>query len=270
MIDVVLKMTLSGAHFAQEMYDKIKELHEEQNKLDMVVLPGLARSGTSITYRCLDLTPGFKPKHELKLLGSKTQTEHATWRVVNYTVGKYFGAEALMPGSVWDKSFGDVLIGEREDKEITEDIRTEMDHMVGIFVWQDIKLLKEPMCVYTIPAWIDNYECFKNAKYIWNRRDIRQSAKSMVRLKVPDRMERHTFEIGPTGYRNVLTVKGAEKIYEVHEKILEDAMKKVNHIEVWHHDLINKPKETFARMSEFIGREIDTSPFNMGEVWTKK
>ena len=241
----------------------IKNIKGESD-LDLTILPGIHRSGTSVVFRCLHETEGFKEKHELSMIGDPP-SELRLWRIANHVLTKYLGGTVLMPGTIWDTNMGDFLIGKVDNnKELHPGIKEEMDDLVGVLLWSEMKLLKEPTCQLSLQTWINNYECFKNAKYIWTRRDYRETAKSLVRLKVADRAN------GKTGYRGVLTVPRAERLSRYWDSILEKVMPQVNHIEVWHHDLVNDTKNTFDRISEFIGKEVNTAPFDRGKVYAER
>ena len=257
-----IRSTQIGIYFWYELKHLIKDIDHE---LDLTILPGIHRSGTSILYQCLYNTDGFQEEHELSKIGDPP-TENRLWRIVNHKVTKYLGGCYLMPDSDRAKLIGDFLIG-RVDNSIERDqnIKEEMDDIVGIFKWQKIKLLKEPTCQLALQYFINHYDCFKNAKYIWTRRKYREAAKSLVRLKVPDREIEG--KMIPTGYRGVLTVSRAERLSKYWDSVLEKIMPQVNHIEVWHHDLVNDTKNTFDRISEFVGKEVNTKPFNRGKVW---
>lgn len=253
---VQLDASIVSLHFYIEQREIFERLVQYESNLDLVVLPGISRTGTSVIFQCL-YDSGFNESRPMKLYGNPP-TEHGIWRIANWHVSKYLGARAFMPGSEKDLHHADILVGDITDRPLNKDIKKEMDDFVGILVWQELRLLKEPMCVYALETWIDNYQCFKNAKYIWTRRDYTETAKSLVRLKVPQGQ-----------YRGVLTVRNAEKICIEHDKLLKKAMKKVNHIEVWHHDLINKPDKTFNRISEFVGTKVKTDAFDRGKIWRK-
>jgi len=257
-----IRSTHVGVYFWYELKHIIRDIDHE---LDLTILPGIHRSGTSVIFQCLHATDGFQEENQLNLIGDPP-TEHRLWRIANYRLAKYLGATVLMPGSVRDKYISDFLVGKVDnDKELKPDIKEEMDEMVGILKWQKLKLIKEPTCQLSLQTWINNYDCFKNAKYIWTRRNYREVAKSLVRLKVADRLQ--DGKMIQTGYRGVLTVQRAEKLSRYWDSILEKIMPQVNHIEVWHHDLINDTKNTFDRISEFVGAEVNTEAFDLKKVW---
>lgn len=251
-------------YFFGELRDIAKKELLNQKHLNLVVLPGTARTGTSVLHECLYATNTFREKNSLKLLGFPP-TEHLYWRLVNFMLADYLDAKRFLDGV--DTRMADFHTGEfNPDKPLNEEIKQEMDDFIGIISWQKLRLLKEPNCQFALKSWIDNYECFQNAKYIWTRRDYLESAKSLVRLKVPDR-ENLSGDIVPTEYRGKLKVNTAVKLFKQWDGILAKTMPKVKHIEIWHHDLINKPDETFSRISEFLGVEVNTEPFDRGKVW---
>jgi hypothetical protein len=262
-----VQSSYAGMSWFNEQMSHILNIAGDSNKLDLTILPGVGRTGTSVLFQCLHATDGFQEKNKSRLVGFPP-TEHILFRVANNIIARYLGATALMPGSDWDKEFGDLLVGSIDNsKELDFDTKYEMRTLVGILIWQEVKLLKEPTCQFALQCWINNYDCFKNAKYIWTRRNIRETAKSYVRLKVPDRLVKGKYK--PTGYRGNLTVGIAEKIVTETERLLEGIMPQVNHIEVWHHDLINDTKNTFDRISEFVGAEVNTDAFDRGKMYGK-
>ena len=261
-----VKGSFVGVYFWYEHTRKLKELWKQNESLDLTILPGIHRSGTSVLFQCLHATDGFKERHPLSLLGDPP-TEHRLWRIANYLLIKYLGGVALMPGSIRDENMGDLMMGQVDNsKELSKDIKKEMDDFVGVLVWQGAKLLKEPTCQLALQKWIDTYPCFKNAKYVWTRRNYRDVAKSLVRLKVPNTLGVHGV-VGRTGYRGILTVQKAEQLSKYWDSVLEKIMPQVNHIEVWHHDLVNDTKNTFDRISEFVGVEVNTEAFDRGKVY---
>jgi len=255
MFNIKLQVSGSTLQFFLEMSDMVKELGDKEDDLDLIILPGVSRTGTSVLWQCLDKT--FKQGNKLKLAGIP-ETEHFVWRIANYVIGKYAGATPLLPKSDVDLKFMDILTGPLHDDPIHSHALREMTDCLGMLVYDEVKILKEPMCLFALPSWIEHHKCFRDAKYIWTRRDRLECAKSLVRLKM--RYDE---------YRSILTVKLAEKLIRQHEALLEKIMVGVNHIVVWHDDLINDTETTFARISEFVGREVNTEPFNRGKVWTK-
>ena len=178
--------------------------------------------------------------------------------IANYVIGKYAGATPLLPRSDIDRRFMDILKGRLDDRPTHEHALREMSDCLGMLVYDEVRILKEPMCLFALPTWIEHHKCFRDAKYIWTRRDVKECAKSWVRLKM------RYFE-----YRGILTVPLAMKLIKQHEALLQKTMTGVNHIVVWHHDLINDPDTTFKRISDFVGREVNTEPFDRGKVWKK-
>jgi len=252
-------MSYMNEAFYYEQKKIINHFHGNDDTLDLIVLPGISRTGTSVLFQCLYSTPKFLPRVPIVLLGNPS-TEHNLWRIANWTVSKYFGIESLVPGSNNDDGMAGILIGEPKSKPLDEDIRQEMEDFIGMLKWQCPKVIKEPMCMYALQSWIDNYKCFKNAKYIWTRRDSLSQAKSFVRMKL---------SIEGTPYRGILTVKSAEKIGILHDRILSKIMPQVNHIEVWLPDLLNDTDNTFNRISEFVGARVNRDAFDIGKVYGK-
>jgi len=255
MFDVKLQVSGSTLQFFLEMLKLTEDLEDQADDLDLIILPGVSRTGTSVLWQCLDKT--FKQGNKLTLAG-RPPTEHFIWRVANYVVGKYAGATPLLPKSDIDLKLMDILKGQLHDKPTHEHAIREMSDCIGMLVYDEVKVLKEPMCLFALPTWIEYYKCFRDAKYIWTRRDPLECAKSWVRLKM------RYFE-----YRGILTVKLAEKIIRQHEELLEKTMAGVNHIVVWHHDLINDSDKTFKIISDFVGKEVNTESFDRGKVWMK-
>lgn len=261
-----IKMSQVNVLLWHEYTGYIKEALKKESDLDLVILPGIHRTGTSILFQCIHKTDGFKEKRELKLIGYPP-SEHRLWRVANYMVSKYLGAKCFLHESARDLRMADFFLGPfNSRKPLDNEIKEEMDDLVGVLSWQGARVIKEPNCQFALQAFIDNYECFKNAKYIWTRRDSLETAKSLVRLKVPDREDLNG-NVVPTMYRGKLKVKTAMKINEQAENLLARIMPSVNHIEVWHHDLINKPDETFDMISDFIGAKVNTELFNRKKTW---
>jgi len=236
---------------------------DRKDELDLVVLPGLARTGTTILFQCIRGTNGFRELFSARLLGTPP-SEHQSWRIVNYLIAKHLGAKALQPGTPHDIGHGDILYGTDfaiTEKPLDEYLIALMEEAMKVFSYQKLKVVKDPMCQFALEAWINRYKSFKNAKYVWTRRNLMEAAKSLVRFKVP------ALKGVPRGYRGLLTVKRALEIAEQQEAELERVMPMVNHIEVWHHDLVNNTKKTFAKISDFLGKEIDQDKFDRGKIW---
>lgn len=223
-----------------------------KDELDLVVIPGVMRSGTTVTFQAIHGVPKYIERYPAKLVGSPP-SEHWSWRVANYAISKYLGAEPIIEGGRADQGNFDILWNcpnTVDDKPLSEDITGLMDEAMRVFAWQEVKVLKEPMCQFALESWIKRYKSFANAKYIWNRRDLLEVAKSTVRLKYR-KVARKIL-----GYRGHLTVKKALKALRQHEAELERVMPTVNHIVVQHRDLINNHKAEFERMREFLGVEL--------------
>jgi len=250
-------MSLINDAFYVEQKKIIENFRGRDDTLNLIILPGISRTGTSVIFQCLNSMPKFLPRMPVVLLGTPP-TEHNLFRVANWIVSKHLGVESLNPGSIEDHYKSDILIGELPNKPLDKNIKREMDDFIGVLKWQRVKVLKEPMGLYALQTWIDNYKCFKNAKYIWTRRDSLSQAKSMVRLKVPQ---------VNTMYRGTLTVKKAMKIGIEHDKILAKIMPQVNHIEVWLEDLLNDTGNTFNRISKFLGVRVNRGAFDRKKVY---
>ena len=250
-------MSLINEYFYVEQKKIIENFCGREDTLDLIILPGISRTGTSVLFQCLNSMRVFLPRMPILLLGTPP-TEHHLFRVANWMVSKYLGVESLNPGSNPDKGMSDILIGELTNKPLDKNIKQEMDDFIGMLKWQRPRILKEPMCMYALQTWIDNYKCFKNAKYIWTRRDPLSQAKSMVRLKVPQ---------PGTMHRGTLTVNRAKEIGITHDKILSKIMPQVNHIEVWLEDLLNDTNNTFNMISEFLGIRLNRGAFDRKKVY---
>ena len=244
----------------------LNKVAHRKDELDLVILPGLMRTGTTVLFQSIRGTQGFRETHTARLLGTPP-SEHQSFRIVNYLTSKFLGADCVLPGSWHDIRHGDLLFDRQftiEEKPLDEFHLTLMDEAMKVFAYQELRVLKEPMGQFALEAWIDRYESFKRAKYIWTRRDTLDVAKSVIRLKVPDRDGK------PRGYRGKLTVCKALYIAEQLEAELERVMPMVNHIEVQHSELVENPDKVFGEIAEFLGvEEINRKFYDRKQVYGK-
>ena len=245
----------------------LSEVSDRKDELDLVVLPGLMRTGTTVMFQCIRGTEGFRETHTARLLGTPP-SEHQSWRIPNYLIGKHLGARAVNPNSASDIGHADVLYGKEytiSEKPLDDFLHSLMDEAMKVFTYQELRVLKEPMCQFALEAWIERYKSFRNAKYVWTRRDLLKTAKSLVRLKMSP------FKGMKKGYRGIFGVKKALHTLRQGEAELERLMPKMNHIVVWHEDLITNPKKEFGRVAKFLGvPKLNTRAFDRGKVYESK
>ena len=123
-------MSLINEYFYVEQKKIIENFCGREDTLDLIILPGISRTGTSVLFQCLNSMRVFLPRMPILLLGTPP-TEHNLFRVANWMVSKYLGVESLNPGSNPDKGMSDILIGELTNKPLDKNIKQEMDDFIA-------------------------------------------------------------------------------------------------------------------------------------------
>lgn len=122
------------------------------------------------------------------------------------------------------------------------------------------EVVKNPYTAFAIEELCKYNENIRTAKYIWTRRDLRETTESFIRKQEkfgrlynePERTFKETM-----GY--------IRKIDRIWQKFLPG----VDHIEVWLDDLINETEKTKTKVSEFIGREFNIDLVSKAETWAE-
>jgi hypothetical protein len=198
----------------------------------MIVVAGCPRSGTTIMFRCL-VESGFYPGEKLQGRGHKSE-DAQLWKIVACFMQGYHFTRA------------------REHK-------IARGRLIGKF--KGPAVVKNPYLSNCIRHLHKNNQYFKDALYVWMRRDLKEIAKSLVRKKYKH-PARHLDR-----YENFTTVSGALKLAMQLDDKWRKFLPRVRYIEIWLNDLIEKPDVVQQRMSEFIGRDFNISLVTKDETW---
>ncbi len=193
----------------------------------MIIVAGWGRTGTSIMFRCLQESDFYGGKPE-ELGGHEAKTEHLAFRSLNYRFA------IRNPAPIIHQSL-----------------------FLEYLERRGVNLLKDPQLAVCIRTWLEKSHIFREAKYIWCRRDQLEAAKSMVRLKIPRFPD----------MRGILTTRAALQTCKCHEKVWGEVLQDLDHCVVWLEDLLHHTATTAKFVSEFIGREFDTSLISVKETY---
>jgi hypothetical protein len=128
-------------------------------------------------------------------------------------------------------------------------VKEQMRKFVSYAKENNIEVLKDPQSAFAMKEWLKFDQMFQTAKFIWMKRNPMETAKSYIRLKIPRIPQ----------YRGVLTTKKALKTLRLHEKIWGELLKNKEHCVIRLEELLNFPDSTGHYLSEFLGRDFDTS-----------
>jgi hypothetical protein len=219
---------------------------------NMIIVAGWARTGTSIVFRCLQES-GLYGGEQSQLAGFPQKTELIDYRICNFHIMYYMGFKPLITKDLKDQKIRvvDDFFSETpaSKRTLPYGVKERMSALLYTIKRDGIQILKDPQLAFAIKEWLKFDEMFANAKYIWCRRDPLETAKSCIRLKIP------RFP----NYRGVLTTRRALKTYELHDKIWQETLSNLSHIEVHLEHLVLDPQAEGERISEFIGVPFDTS-----------
>jgi len=97
---------------------------------------------------------------------------------------------------------------------------------------------------------------FKDAKYIWTKRDFNETVKSVIRLQRMLGIKPRTFQ-------------KQKKIFELYDKMNTDFMNLYikDYHELHLEKLLENPEQEGNRLSEYLGRPIDVSAVSKKETW---
>ena len=123
-----------------------------------------------------------------------------------------------------------------------------MEFTVHKLVKNNIEVLKDTQMIGQIRAWCDIFPLFREAKYIYLERPIREVAKSTIRL-----YNKHHHHLP------MLTVKRHEARYKFFCDLWEAFLPYVSHVRVDYEDMIHEPETVSYKLSNYLGRYIDMS-----------
>lgn len=189
---------------------------------NVIIILG-ARSGTSVLFRCLEKTD-FNGDSSCYRRRSN-DSEHRQFRAINLRLRK----AGHLPGVA------------AEAKELWIDM---LD--------RGIEIIKEPHFSWVWPTWLKELPDFRNYKYIWMQRDIRDRAHSLLKYQTIQ------------GYKE----RSMDNCYK-YCKAMDSAIRELisctpNHLVVQFDDLVNSRKT--GAISRFVDRELDTALIDAAQV----
>jgi hypothetical protein len=189
---------------------------------DMIIVLG-ARSGTSVLFRCLEKT-GFNGDSSW-YRRRRNDSEHRQFRAINIRLRKVGHLSSVIS----------------EAKELWLDLLN-----------RGVEIIKEPHFAWVWRTWFNVIPDFRNYKYIWMKRGLRDRAYSLFK------------------YQTIQSYKdrSIDKCYK-YCKAMDSAMCQLishapNHLVVEFHDFVNFRK--IEPISRFIERELDTSLIDAAQV----
>ena len=207
----------------------------------MIVVTGLPRTGTSVMVEILKKN-GYYAGREIELVGHKYRTElsflkdlHTSTLIAFGNILTFFKWENLFPFQ--KQAFESVNNFIKENQ-----INVVKDNYLSPFflVWKTI-----------------NNE-LQDAHFIWTRRDIEESTKSMLRLQESFGIQPSDFEF----YNNA-----AKNLDSLQQDMMEYYVK--DYTEIWLDDLLEDPEKYGSELSGKLGKTIDMSLINRDETWEK-
>jgi hypothetical protein len=115
-----------------------------------------------------------------------------------------------------------------------------------------VEIIKEPHFTWVWPTWLKEIPDFRDYKYIWMQRNIRDRAHSLLKYQTIQ------------GYKD----RSLENCFN-YLKAMDAAIRELishmpNHLVVQFDDLVNSRKS--GAISSFVGRELDTSLIDAAQV----
>jgi len=216
----------------------------------MIIVAGWARTGTSVMVKCLEKS-GFNLGPEKHLTGAQYKTENNQFRVCNFLIMYYMGFQSISKqrheGQVFTDDF--FIDTPNNNRQLPFGVKQQMRRFVNYLKENKVEVLKDPQSAFAMKEWLKIDQIFRNAKFIWMKRNPMEAAKSFIRLKIPRIPQ----------YRGVLTTRKALKTFQLHDKMWEELLKDKDHCVVWLEELLNFPDTVGYFLSEFLGRDFDNS-----------
>jgi len=218
----------------------------------MIIVAGWCRSGTSIMFESL-VASGFNPGD-----ASFKTPESLNFRIFVHEILLDIGVK----GVIHNKKKISELPKWIDKPTVATDKKGSIKPALDRVKAMDADILKNPAVTFALPT-MQKIDYFKDAKYIWMRRDPWAAAKSLVRLKCQKKRERSI-------YRGVLTTNLAHSLYLKNDTELQRMMPELDCIEVQHADFIRKDKLTINRIEGHIGRELYTRHISKSKTYDGK
>jgi hypothetical protein len=193
-----------------------------RSKNDMIIILG-ARSGTSILFRCLERTDFHG---DLSCYRRRNNdSEHRQFRAVNLRLRK----------------------AEHQSSATTEAKELWMD-----LLNRGVEIIKEPHFSWVWPTWLKEIPDFRNYKYLWMQRGLRDRAHSLLKYQTIQ------------GYKNRSLDNCFKYLKAMDAAIGELITQTPNHLVVPFDDFVNSRKT--EAISRFVERELDTSLIDTAQV----
>jgi hypothetical protein len=189
---------------------------------NVIIILG-ARSGTSVLFRCLEKTDfnGDLSWYRRR----NNDSEHRQFRVINIRLRKV----------------GHLSSVTTEAKALWLDILN-----------RGVEIIKEPHFVWVWPTWWKLIPDFRNYKYIWMQRDIRDRAYSLFKYQTIQ------------GYEN-RSMENCYKYCEAMDSSIRELISRTpNHLIVDFDDFVNVRQ--VGAISQFIERDLNTSLIDAAQV----
>jgi hypothetical protein len=189
---------------------------------NMIIVLG-ARSGTSVLFRCLEKTDfnGDSSCYRRR----NNDSEHRQFRAINLRLRKA-GHQSSVTA---------------EAKKLWMDM---LD--------RGVEIIKEPHFSWVWPTWLKEVPDFKNYKYIWMQRDLRNRAHSLLKYQTIQ------------GYKN-RSLDNCFKYLRAMDAAIRDFIPHTpHHLVVQFDDFVHLRKT--EEISRFVERDLDTSLIDAAQV----
>jgi hypothetical protein len=189
---------------------------------NVIIILG-ARSGTSVLFRCLEKTDfnGDAPWYRHR----NNDSEHRQFRIINIRLRKAGHLSGVTA----------------QAKDLWLDI-----------LYRGVEIIKEPHFIWVWPTWLKLIPDFRNYKYIWMKRGIRDRAYSLLKYQTIQ------------GYKD-RSMDNCYKYCKAMDAATGELISRTpNHLVVDFDDFVHLRKT--AEISRFIERDLDTSLIDAAQV----
>jgi len=203
----------------------------------MIIVMGIPRSGTSVMVEALRKN-GYYPGGKRYLIGRKYPSELAFMKDAHI-------AALSFHGNAWGFYRWDDLV---------LPLQQSLKAVNQFIIEEGINVVKDNYLPPFYHCWCHLNDDFQNAKVIRTRRNLREASKSMVRLQS---------SLG----RKPRSVNSQLKLNRLYNRVQGDLLQYIDHVEVWHEDMVKEPKKTENEIAEYLGHDFDLSIISQKETW---
>jgi len=212
----------------------------------IVFVVGLSRTGTSILVKCLE-NSGYNIGK--RAFGHKYKSQDGVFGYANNEI--FSSLKDQLKGRVVDIN---------KPIEVTEDIAKLVRSVFQYAQLYKVDVLKNPWFHNLIGIYAAVNAEFFDHKFIWTHRDPLERAKSEVRLK-------YMRSVPPgNSFKNYKVKKLMRWDYE-YQDVHSLYFNKRNGINVYFEDLLNDTQSVSRKLSNFLGREFDSSTISKHETF---